>query len=92
MNSDIIGFSGTALLSITLLPQVIKTYSEKDTRNLSSLFLLLQFLSNIIFIYYGFLIESIPVIASNSIVILCTTSLLLAKVKYKTNDQYNIIV
>ena len=90
--NNVVGYSGTVILSITLFPQVFKTYSEKDTTNISSIFLFLQFISNIIFIYYGILIQSMPVIVSNSIVITCTTSLLIAKLLYINKTKYQFIV
>lgn len=91
MNINTIGYIGTTLLSITLLPQVIQTYKSKRTEGISFTFLLLQFMSNVTFIYYGYLIHSLPVISSNIIVLGFTISLLIAKHKYRHIEYTNIV-
>jgi MtN3 and saliva related transmembrane protein len=80
---DILGYSGTCLLGITMLPQVYKTFSEKRANDLSLSYLILQFSANVLFIVYGYFIQSIPVIISNCIVFLCSFSLMYAKYRYK---------
>jgi uncharacterized protein with PQ loop repeat len=39
---DILGFVGTGLLGVTLIPQVIKTYQLKSASELSYMYLTLQ--------------------------------------------------
>ena len=82
-NIDILGYIGTLILGVTLLPQVFKTFSEKKANDLSLSYLGLQFSANILFIIYGYFLESLPVIISNSIVLLCSSSLIYAKYMYK---------
>ena len=53
---DILGFVGTGLLGVTLIPQVIKTYQLKSASELSYVYLTLQTVSNIIFIVFGFVV------------------------------------
>ena len=91
MNStavDTLGFVGTAILGVTMLPQVFKTFKEKKANDLSLIYLLLQLSANFLFITYGYFISSLPVIISNGIVSLCSSSLIYAKYKYKDNDEY----
>ena len=87
---DILGYIGTCILGFTLLPQVIKTYSEKNAQQISTLYLMLQMVANIIFIIYAYYINSIPIIICNGIVLLFSSSLLFAKQLYK-NNEYSII-
>ena len=76
---DIIGYVGTGLLTITMLPQVYKTFKTKKANELSWIYLILQFTANILFIFYGFGIESLPVIISNCVVAVCSSALIWAK-------------
>ena len=89
---NIIGFTGTALLGVTMLPQVYKTFSEKKANDLSLCYLLLQFSANVLFIIYGYLIQSLPVIISNCIVFLCSSSLMYAKYRYKDYSPFGMDV
>jgi MtN3 and saliva related transmembrane protein len=85
---DILGFVGTGLLGVTLVPQVIKTYQLKSASELSYVYLTLQTVSNIIFIVYGYFINRLPILLCNGFVLLCSVSLLVAKMKYSHNDNY----
>ncbi|MDA9846967.1 PQ-loop domain-containing transporter [Flavobacteriaceae bacterium] len=91
---DTLGYVGTGILGITMFPQVYKTFTEKKANDLSLGYLLLQFSANILFIMYGYFIQSFPVIISNCIVFVCTFSLIYAKYRYKDyipiigNDNY----
>ena len=80
---DTLGYAGTCILGVTMLPQVYKTFSEKKANDLSLPYLLLQFSANVLFIIYGYFIHSLPVIISNCIVFLCSFSLIYAKYRYK---------
>ena len=80
---DTIGYVGTGILGVTMLPQVYKTFTEKKANDISLMYLLLQFSANVLFIIYGYFIQSYPVIISNGIVLLCSLSLMCAKYRYK---------
>ena len=80
---EALGYVGTAILGVTLLPQVFKTFREKKANDLSLSYLVLQLFANVLFIGYGYFISSIPVIISNGIVSICSSSLIYAKCKFK---------
>mgnify|MGYP000873788429 CR=1 FL=1 len=90
MNTDIVGYSGTIILSFTLVPQVYKTFSDKKAEGLSYIYLSLQTIANLIFIYYGYLIKSLPIIICNSFVLICSSSLLFSKHKYKDYEPIGL--
>ncbi len=79
---DTVGFVGTAILGVTMLPQVYKTFREKKANDLSLSYLVLQLIANVLFLVYGYFIESLPVVISNGIVFLCSSSLIYAKYAY----------
>ena len=78
-NNDIIGYVGTGLLAVAMLPQVYKTFNDKKANDLSWGYLILQISSNILFIIYGLGLKSLPIIISNCMVAACSTSLICAK-------------
>tara|TARA_B110000858_G_scaffold151570_1_gene172614 strand:- start:191 stop:484 length:294 start_codon:yes stop_codon:yes gene_type:complete len=78
-NNDIIGYTGTGLLAITMVPQVYRTFKNKRANDLAWGYLILQISSNILFIIYGLGLKSLPIIISNCMVAACSTSLICAK-------------
>ena len=83
MIPEIIGSSAAGFLSILFIPQVYKTFKTKNVNGLSYLFLFLQIITSVLFITYGVLIDSIPVIIANTSTLLCNILLIFAKIKYK---------
>lgn len=82
---DTVGFIGTGILGVTMLPQVYKTFREKKANDLSLSYLVLQLFANVLFLFYGYCIGSLPVVISNGIVFICSSSLIYAKYAYKNN-------
>ena len=86
MFSDIIGYMAAGFLSVLFIPQVIKTFKTKDTKSISYLFLILQVFTSGLFITYGYLINSIPVILANISTLICNFFLIYAKIRFKKNN------
>ena len=84
---DIFGYIGAVLLTILFVPQVYTTYKTKKIDGLSYIFLILEFLASLNFIIYGFLISSIPVIFANSSAFICSILLIIAKMKFKDENN-----
>ena len=82
MNPDIVGYVGTGVLGITLMPQVYHTYKTKKVEDLSLPYILLQMTSNAIYIYYGHLIHALPIIVCN---------VLVAKIRFQQPSEYSEI-
>ena len=58
--SQIVGWIATFLFTICYIPQIIKTYKTKTVEGLSFWLLLLQFMGNIIALWYATLIAQTP--------------------------------
>ena len=86
---DIFGYLGACLLTILFIPQVYTTYKTKDADGISYIFLMLEFLASLSFIIYGFLIGSIPVIIANFSALICCILLIIAKMKFKKEEEIN---
>ncbi|HEY4656799.1 MAG TPA: SemiSWEET transporter [Cyclobacteriaceae bacterium] len=81
--TTIIGFIGGTLTTISFLPQVIKTWKTRSTHDFSFIMVFLLCTGIFIWIIYGFLIHSLPVILANMVSFILIFIILLFKLKYK---------
>ena len=65
------------------MPQIIKSIKTKNTKDLSLLMYLILIMGVFLWLVYGILIESLPLIIANAIVILFSLTILILKIKYK---------
>jgi len=79
---DAVGYVGGVFLCLILVPQLYKVIKLKQTDQISSIFIILAIMTSILFLVYGFLINSIPLIVSNIITALQNSALLILKYKY----------
>jgi len=80
---NILGFVATGIIGFSLVPQVYKTFRDKKADDLAMSSLVLQNISNVMFIVYGYFINSLPIIICNGIILVCSSLLIYAKCKYK---------
>ena len=66
---DFVGFSASISLTITLLPQLYKTFKHKKLDDISYGFFFLNILTCSLFLTYGILLNEIPLILANIIVL-----------------------
>ena len=78
---------GNVINLIQNLPQVIKTYQTKSTRDFSSIFLGLRIVGNVIWIVYAIQISSILLIVNNSVTVLATVFISFYKVREIIEDR-----
>ncbi len=67
---EIIGFIAALLTTLAFIPQVIKVYKKNQTSDLSILTFLMFTIGVFIWIIYGFLLVSYPLIIANIITFL----------------------
>lgn len=84
MNSiAILGYVAGTLTTVAFLPQVIQTWKTKSTKDIS-LGMFVSFCTGVfLWLIYGFLIESSPVIVTNMATFLLAMIILSLKIKYK---------
>lgn len=81
--SESIGLIAAFLTTSAFVPQAVKTIRTKDTSSIS-LGMYILFTTGIVFwLIYGFAINSLPVILSNSVTILLSLVILGYKLRYK---------
>jgi len=77
-----LGVGAAALTTAAFLPQVIKAHQSKRTEDLSLLMLVLFAAGLLLWICYGLMISSLPVIVANVITVSLTLYLLYLKLKH----------
>ena len=83
MIQDIIGYTAGTIIILSFVPQIIKSYKTRSVKDLSLIMLLAIILATILWIVYGFMISSIPVILVNSIYVFVVLFQLYLKMKYE---------
>jgi MtN3 and saliva related transmembrane protein len=78
----IIGMLAAALTTIAFLPQVIKAHQSKHTKDLSLEMFIVFSTGLILWIVYGVILQSLPIILANSITLLLCIYLIALKIKY----------
>ena len=87
-----IGYVGSLLTSITFLPQVYKSWKSKSVGDLSIAMIFIVVSSTIVWLTYGYLISSGPVLVANTVVLVLTLVLLYFKSSFKkpSDNQNNL--
>ena len=79
----LIGYIAGTLTTISFLPQVIRTWKMRETKDFSLAMLLLFATGILLWTVYGIWTESLPVILANVITFLLIIVLLAMKIKYR---------
>lgn len=80
---EIIGFAAGTLTTIALLPQVIKAWKTKLTRDVSLLWAVALTIGVFLWLVYGVFIKSLPIIIANVFTFILAVTVLVLKIKYK---------
>jgi MtN3 and saliva related transmembrane protein len=78
----LVGYLAGTLTTIAFVPQVVRAWKLKETRDLSLAMLLLLAAGVLLWICYGFWTGSMPVIAANAITLVLVLVLLGMKIRY----------
>jgi MtN3 and saliva related transmembrane protein len=79
----VIGYIAGTLTTISFLPQVIRTWKMRETKDFSLAMLLLFATGILLWMVYGIWTGSLPVILANVITFLLIMILLAMKIKYR---------
>ena len=77
-----LGFLAGALVTGSIVPQIIRVFKLKSAREISFLFTTLMFLGVLSWLAYGIWLRLAPIIIWNAIGIALTGTLLATKLKY----------
>ena len=80
---EIIGLIAATLTTAAFVPQVIKAWKTKATKNLSLPMYLIFFTGVLLWLVYGIHLNSLAMIVSNIITAILALILIILKLKYK---------
>ena len=77
-----LGLVAAAMTTSAFVPQVIKTWKSRSTKDLSLGMYSVLWVGIILWLIYGFIQGDLPIIMANAITFISTSILLLLKLKY----------
>ncbi|MFS4454683.1 SemiSWEET family sugar transporter [Maribacter sp. 2304DJ31-5] len=80
---EILGLVAAVLTTSSFVPQMYKTWKEKSTKDISMSMYSVMFIGVVLWLTYGILIDSLPVILANIITALLIFTMLVMKLRYK---------
>jgi len=80
--SDVIGYLAGFLATVAFLPQVAKTVRDRSVKDISLGMYVLFCAGVSLWLIYGFLISSWPVIISNLVTLVLSGTVLVLKIKH----------
>ena len=78
-----IGFFAAFCTTIAFLPQAIKVYKTKSTKDISLLMFIIFTVGVASWLAYGVYLNDLPLIAANTITLILSLFILFYKIKYK---------
>ena len=80
---DLLGMTAGCISAVTFLPQVIKTWKTKSATDISLLMFTFATFSVILWLIYGIILGNIPIIFTNSMVLLFSLIMLYFKFRFR---------
>jgi MtN3 and saliva related transmembrane protein len=78
-----VGFFAAFCTTISFLPQVIKVYKTRSTKDISLYMFLIFTIGTFCWLIYGIIESSLPIIIANTITLILSAIILLYKIKFK---------
>jgi MtN3 and saliva related transmembrane protein len=80
--AELLGLIAGALITCSLIPQLVRVFRLKSAREISTLFTSLLLMGTITWLIYGIILGLLPVIVWNTAGALLVATLLYAKLRY----------
>ena len=80
---SVIGFAAAVLTTVAFVPQVIRAWRSRSTRDISLPMFLVLALGIILWLIYGVLIGDWPLIIANVVTLILVLMILFLKLRYK---------
>ena len=78
-----IGFFAAFCTTIAFLPQALKVYKSKSTKDISLYMFIIFTIGVFSWLVYGIIISDLPIILANAVTLILSLFILLFKLKYK---------
>jgi|SRR5450432_2857069 MtN3 and saliva related transmembrane protein len=80
---SLVGFAAGTLCTLAYLPQALHSFRTKSVRDISLIMLVSLNVGLLLWVAYGFLIHSLPLILPNAITFLLAFPLLIMKLRFR---------
>ena len=80
---EYIGFFAAFCTTIAFLPQAIKVYKSKSTKDISLYMFLIFTIGVLSWLIYGLIINDLPVILANAVTLVLSFFILIYKIRFK---------
>jgi MtN3 and saliva related transmembrane protein len=77
-----IGLAAGTLTTISYLPQIIKTWKLKETKDISLTMYSILTVGVALWLIYGILLKEVPIIAANAVSFFFSSSILFLKIRF----------
>ncbi len=84
---EVIGYTAGALTTLAFVPQVVQIYRTKSVKDVSLAMFLLFTLGVALWLGYGIMTHSFPVVAANAITLMLSFVILYFKWKYDRGNS-----
>jgi MtN3 and saliva related transmembrane protein len=78
----VLGLSAGAVSTVAMMPQIIKIWRTRHTKDLSLLTFTLIFIGGVLWSAYGLILHDWPIILPNVLITAIVFSILILKIKY----------
>ena len=79
----ILGFVAGTLTTVSFLPQVIKIWKSKSTKDISLVMYIILAIGAVLWSVYGIILKALPIIIVNIIILVLACIILALKIRYK---------
>ena len=83
---SVIGFAAGTLCTLAYLPQALHSFRSKSVGDLSLMMLISLNVGLLLWVGYGFMIHSLPIILPNAVTFLLSAPLLFMKLRYRKSE------
>jgi MtN3 and saliva related transmembrane protein len=88
VNIEYVGFIAGFCTTIAFFPQLIKIIRTKEVESISLLMYIIFCTGLALWISYGFLKNSYPIVIANSLTLLISIAIIALKLEYNLKDRY----
>jgi MtN3 and saliva related transmembrane protein len=81
--TDVVGSLAAFCTTVSFLPQVIKIYRMRETRDISLAMYVIFSIGIFLWLIYGVMINSMPIMIANSVTMTLSVFIIVMKLKYK---------
>ncbi len=78
-NPEILGFVAAILGTLSLIPQVIKTWTSRSVKGISLTMYIIISIDSILWLFYSSTLWLVPLIVQSSIIFSCASSMIVMK-------------